>query len=388
MQPPTYPVMPAPAPAPPPDRKPGWGTAVVLGVAVAVVVALVAAVLVTWRAVAPVKEPVQEPAAIPATRSAEVFVDLPSELSPPARVVDLPADRGVGWGALIYHRDVTSGVDLDAGTSEEVDVFLVTGSGEQFRVGRTSAGGESLDLSLSPDGRWLASRPDGQWRVRDLSGTAEHGLPAGAEFVFWSTHAGSLLLMQKQSGSHSYAVMTLPDGVVRPLGVPVRQLVLPVALVDGRELALVESAPYTGGEPSPAFTLALLDVVTGGMRSLRLFAEGELRSGEVPGPVVPLIQAGGDPATIWIQVGRPEGLALQPPLSILGVEVGSGARTGRIELPLSEGSFLTVLVDGVVLKGQSDGGTELKVLDLRTGTRRTVTTIQGTVVLVVPGTRY
>ena len=68
--------------------------------------------------------------------------------------------------------------------------------------------------------------------------------------------------------------------------------------------------------------------------------------------------------------------------------MGSGARTGRIELPLSEGSLLTVLADGVVLKEHSDAGTELKVLDPRTGTRRTVTTIQGTAELILPGTRY
>jgi len=57
-------------------------------------------------------------------------------------------------------------------------------------------------------------------------------------------------------------------------------------------------------------------------------------------------------------------------------------------LPLSEGILLTVLADGVVLMEYSDAGTELKVLDPKTGTRRAVIAIQGKAELILPGTRY
>ena len=57
-------------------------------------------------------------------------------------------------------------------------------------------------------------------------------------------------------------------------------------------------------------------------------------------------------------------------------------------MPLSEGILLTVLADGVVLMEYSDAGTELKVLDPKTGTRRAVIAIQGKAELILPGTRY
>lgn len=185
-----------------------------------------------------------------------VFTGLPAQLQPPARVADLPSDHAVGQAALMYHEHIdTNTYDPNRRTFEQKDVYLVTRSGEHFRVGRTPEQTGPLDLSLSPDGRWLGSKRDGRWRVRDLSGVAEYEVPDGYVLWLWSTDAGSVLLVKPSVGDRTFATMALPGGGVRLLDMRTPDVATQVAFVAGRELALFDptpsmkaSRPAAGGE--------------------------------------------------------------------------------------------------------------------------------------------
>jgi hypothetical protein len=352
-----------------------------------VVVSVVAAALVAVglaacrvRSAAP-EEPVRPAAA----GVDEVFTELPARLRPPAEAPELPTDRGVGRAALVYQ--------LTDPDSFERDIYLVTRTGEHVRLGDTPSRPGPADLSLSPDGRWLAAKRDDRWSVRDLTGTAELGVPVVYDLWLWSTDARSVLLGIPGPDGRAFAVMDLPDGTVRHLDVRTSNTDTEVAFVAGRELAVFESNPL---DPSAAqeVTLLLTDVGSGATRRLPVLAPGQLGPGEVVGPLVAPWHAGGNPPSIWVGVGgrgpvptgAREGTPMTPTTALVGVDVASGAAAGRIEMPPG-GTHQSrgVVGDGIVLQHWTATATELIVVDPRRGTRRVVTMFPEAVIVLVPG---
>ncbi|HZN17693.1 MAG TPA: hypothetical protein VFB84_05810 [Micromonosporaceae bacterium] len=248
----------------------------------------------------------------------------------------------------------------------------------------------------------LAAKRDGQWRVRNLSGVAEHKVPDGYELLLWSTDAGSILLVRLSIGEHTLATMALPGGDVRLLDVrSTAGIAVEVAFVAGRELVVFApaasvKAPLTPQEAS----ITLQDVVTGTTRKLAVAVPRQLRPGETTGSFFSLWHAGGSPPSVWVEVGRPdllptdlsEGMPVIPPVALLGVDVVSGAALARIDMSgagTERWSHLCrgVVAEGVVLQRWSATSTELIVVDPRTGLRRVVTTVPGLATLLPPGTR-
>ncbi|WP_203996595.1 hypothetical protein [Micromonospora lutea] len=326
-----------------------------------------------------------------------VFSELPPHLVPPAQVVDLPDHRGVGRGALMYHLMVNAAsLDPDTRTFAQNDVYLVTRSGEHFRVGRTPAAAEPLHLSLSPDGRWLGVKRDGRWQVRDLAGTTKYEVAEGYELWLWSTDARSLLLAKLSTEGRTFGSMALPGGTVSPLGITTSLLTTEVAFLAGRELATFDMTPMADPATAQALTLTVQDVVTGVTRTLPVVAPEQLEPGETAGPLIPLWHAGGNPPTIWAVIGRPnrlptnEGSPVAPSVALLGVDATSGAATARIETSYrsTDGPQLClgVVADGVVLQRWTGTGTELIVVDPQSNDRRVVTTFPTSVTVLAPGT--
>ncbi|WP_406071315.1 hypothetical protein [Micromonospora sp. NBC_01638] len=353
---------------------------------------------VAWRVtVAQRREPLRPVAA----GVGDLFTELPAQLRPPAQVPDLPTDRAAGQGVLIYHlRDGIDSFDPDSRSFDQNDVYLVTRSGEHFRIGRTPAKVEPLNLSLSPDGRWLGAKRDGRWRVRDLSGTAEYEVADGYELWHWSTDARSLLLAEPGVNGRAFATMALPGGGVRLLGVRSSGIATEVAFIGGRELAVFDAIPLVRPFTTQELKVTLKDVLTGTSRTVPVIGPGQMGPGETVGPLIALWHVGGNPPTIWTEVGRPdlvptdlpEGPLVLPSVALLGVDVTSGAPTTRIELPntaVDEGRQLClgVVADGVVLQRWTAKSTELIVVDAHRNTRRVVTTFPETVIVLVPGAR-
>ncbi|WCN79722.1 TolB family protein [Micromonospora sp. LH3U1] len=364
----------------------------VAGVAMVV---LVAAGVVAWRVTTAQRTDPLRPAA---DGIGVLFTDLPAQLRRPAQVADLPTDRAVGQGVLIYHAKVdASSYDPTDRTFDQNDVYLVTRSGGHFRLGRTPEVTGPLNLSLSPDGRWLGAKRDGRWRVRDLSGTTEHEVADGYELWRWSTDARSLLLFTSEAEGRVFATMALPGGDVRLLNVRTSPVGIEVAFIAGRELAVFDANPLVDPSATQQAKINLKDVLTGASRTLPVVGPGQLRPGEAFGPIFVPWHAGGSPPTIWMEVGRPdlvptdspEGPLVVPSVALLGVDVTSGAPTARIEMPSTDADgrqrCLGVVDDGVVLQRWTASSTELVVVDPRSGTRRVVTTFPETVTVLVPG---
>ncbi|MGQ5264386.1 hypothetical protein ACTWLT_26920 [Micromonospora sp. ZYX-F-536] len=314
----------------------------------------------------------------------------------PARVTDLPADHGVGPAALMYHR----AVDADSfnpvsRTFEQNDVYLVTRSGEHFRVGRTPPDTGPLNLSLSPDGRWLGGKRDGRWWLRDLSAVTEYEVPEEHELLRWSTDGRSALL-GKPGTAWTFATMALPGGTVRQLTVALPPAAAVVAFIAGRELAVFDPKPLLVGSAPHEVAVTLKDILTGEGRALPVVVPGQLVPGEVAGPFA-LIHGGGSPPSIWVEVGRPdlvpasapEGMLVAPSVALLGVDVASGVAAGRIEIaPSGAGGRQLcrgVVADGAVVQRETGAGTELLVVDPRRNVRRLVTTFPESVTVLAPG---
>lgn len=94
-------------------------------------------------------------------------------------------------------------------------VAASTTSGEQFGLGLADI--MRVSQVLSPDGRWLAPRRDGQRWIRDLTGNTERAGPPGYELRQSSTDGRALLLGQPSGADEAYAAFTLPGGELRPL---------------------------------------------------------------------------------------------------------------------------------------------------------------------------
>jgi hypothetical protein len=126
---------------------------------------------------------------------------LPAQVPPAADVPPLPADRGVGPGALVY-----------IPCASDCTPVLVLPDATQYAIPsprRAGTGG----VALSPDGRWLVY-PDDQGRsvIRDLASAATTAWPASRPRV-WSPEGRWLVLVQDQpSGAPVAVVIELPIG--------------------------------------------------------------------------------------------------------------------------------------------------------------------------------
>ncbi|GAB3939461.1 hypothetical protein GCM10027614_21750 [Micromonospora vulcania] len=235
--------------------------------------------------------------------------------------------------------------------------------------------------------------------MRDLSGTAEYEVTVGYELSHWSTDARSVLLVGPSADGRAFATMALPGGDVRPLDLRLANLSTEVAFVVGRELAVFDGYPWADQSGTQELTVTLKDVHRSVNRRLTVIGPGQLRPGEALGPLIALWRAGGNPPSIWMEVGQtdlvptdsPEGSLVLPSVALLGVDVTSGAPLGRIELTSTnvDGRQLCVgvVAEGVVLQRWTASATELIVVDPRRGTRRVVTRFPENVNVLVPGAR-
>ncbi|MEH0938495.1 hypothetical protein [Micromonospora psammae] len=371
----------------------GW-----LGVLLAgVLVGVAAAGGVGWRA-ATGESGVDSGPTAPSVAPRDVLTGLPAQVRVPATPADLPADRAVGPAAFLYHVERSGGSDEPTGTLAQRDIHLVTRSGEQFRAGRTPATLGPRHQSLSPDGRWLAVRRDGQWWLRDLTGSTERTVPPGYEVWGWSTDSGSVLIAQLSQSGRAFAVLSTEDGSLRRLDVPATQLTDVVTLVDGRHLVLVDLEPFTERDAaSPKLTVRVWDMQTGATRDVPVLRPGQLRPGETFNSFVPLLTGGGVPARVWVQIARqdayptggPEGPVAIPASALVGVDVRSGAPVGRVELAeprkgAGEG-YLGIVGGELVLDRTARGRSELVAVDPVSGDRRVVTELPHLARVLVPG---
>ncbi|MEH0845240.1 hypothetical protein V6U81_22890 [Micromonospora sp. CPCC 205711] len=384
---------PPPAPAPPPRPHPfrGW-----LAVALAGVLVGGAAGVAFWRTSSP-PSPAPAEAAAPVT-ARELLAGLPGRLLPPATPTALPTDRAVGRGALLYQIEDPDGFDEKTGTFSRRPIYLVTASGEQFGVGLTPASLGKPSQSLSPDGRWLAVRRDGQWWIRDLAGATERAVPPGYELSQWSTDSGAALLVQLSAAGQTYTALTLPGGKLRPLAVRGEQLSSVAAFLDGRQLATVDLG--VGGlnwRPLRQLTVTVRDVDGGATRSVSLATADQLRPGEFYNAIVPLVRGGGDPPTAWVMLtrqeqvptGQPEGAPAVPATAVVGVDLRSGRPAGRIDLVASRRGagehFLGLAGAELLLQRWTAGAVELVAADPTTGRRRMLTSLPDEARVLVPG---
>jgi hypothetical protein len=124
-----------------------------------------------------------------------------------------------------------------------------------------------------------------------------------------------------------------------------------------------------------------------------------LRPGESPGPLYEPFHVGGNPLSIWAEIGRadllptdsPEGALTVPTVALIGVDIATGAATPRIDIAAPKlGSVelcLGVLADGVVLQRWTATTTELIIVDPHSGARRVVTSFPEQVYMTIPGAR-
>ncbi|MER6596747.1 hypothetical protein ABT214_33830, partial [Micromonospora purpureochromogenes] len=319
----------------------------------------------------------------------------------PAGWGPIPPAGGVAPAAFLYDVQLPDGFDEATRTFRQRDIHLVTRSGEQFRVGRTPVDIGPVNQSLSPDGRWLAVRRSGQWWIRDLTDTTERAVPTGYELWRWSTDSGAVVLAELSQSSRAFAVLSMRNGSLRRLDVAATPLTDAVTLVDGRHLVLVDLTPAApGARARPELAVTVRDIDTAATRTVPVLRPGQLGPGESFNAIVPLLDGGGTPARVWVQLGRPdlqptdlpEGLPAIPASALIGVDVRSGQPAGRIDLsPAGTGSaelYEGIVGADVVLTRWAPGRTELVAVEPGTGSRRVLTTLPDATRVLVPGRQW
>ncbi|MEU4717099.1 hypothetical protein AB0F73_26080 [Micromonospora purpureochromogenes] len=340
-------------------------------------------------------------ATAPAVAPRDLLAGLPARVVPPPALADLPTERAVGPAAFLYHVDLPGGFDEATGTSRQHDIHLVTRTGQQFRVGRTPAAVGPVNQSLSPDGRWLAVRRGGQWWIRDLTDTTERAVPTGYELWRWSTDSGAVVLAELSQSTRAFAVLSMRNGSLRRLDVAATPLTDAVTLVNGRYLVLVDLTPAArGARARPELAVTVRDIDTAATRTVPVLRPGQLGPGESFNAIVPLLDGGGTPARVWVQLGRPdlqptdlpEGLPAIPASSLIGVDVRSGEPAGRIDLsPVGTGSaelYEGIIGADVVLTRRIRERTELVAVEPGAGSRRVLTTLPDATRVLVPGRQW
>ncbi|MGW0215616.1 hypothetical protein ACWDXH_14620 [Micromonospora chokoriensis] len=295
---------------------------------------------------------------------------------------------------LLYQVNDRGGLDM-TGALPRWPMYLVTASGEQFGVGLADL--MRVSQALSPDGRWLAQRRDGQWWIRDLTGITERAVPLGYELRQWSTDGQALLLGQPSGAGETYAAFTLPGGELRPLALRGTAGRRTLAFLDGRELATEESNAGSDARPHRQLTIAIQDVNGGTARSVSLATTHEVGPGDLRNALAPLVRGGGDPPAVWalvtpqeaVPTSQPEATPTVSHKTLVGVDLRSGRSAGRIDLAVSRDGkdeyFLGLVGTDVLLQDLTVGAGELAAVDPATGQRRVLTSVPDRTLLFLPG---
>ncbi|GAB4051570.1 hypothetical protein GCM10028775_28810 [Catellatospora paridis] len=181
---------------------------------------------------------------------------VPSELAPlPVGLTDrsgeaqpLPRDRAIGRAMLLLEgRDVRDG-------------YIVALDGTWWHRPKADSGA----YTLSPDGRWLARKDRDGVVVRDLTGTAEHTLPAATGLI-WAPSGGWLYGMNLHGpgwlvspGTWSPREITEDRGSV-------------LAVTDAGELVCTDV-----GTSRTRLTLRIVSPATGGVRHIAVDTAAQL----------------------------------------------------------------------------------------------------------------
>ncbi|MET7672401.1 hypothetical protein [Micromonospora luteifusca] len=325
----------------------------------------------------------------------ELLARLPGRLVPPAAPTTLPTDRAVGRGAVLYQINDPDNFTMAAGGLPRMPIYLVTASGDQFSIGLVTMG--EFSRALSADGRWLAQRRDGQWWIRDLTGTTERAVPPGYEVREWSSDGRALLLGQTTGTSEAFTTFTLPTGELRPLAlpaIPARQM---LAFLDGRELATAEFDLGPNLRPRRQITIAIQDIDGRNARSVSIPTTQQVGTGDIRNALVPLVRGGGNPPTVWALVApqeeaptdQPAGARTETPMTLVGVDLHSGKPAGRIDLVAprnGEGEeFIGLAGTEILLQRWTAGGVELVAADPASNQRRVLTSLPDYAKVALPG---
>ncbi|MEV4623332.1 hypothetical protein AB0J74_32055 [Asanoa sp. NPDC049573] len=317
----------------------------------------------------------------------------------------LPADRGVGEGALVYRR----------GGKEA----LLTSDGTSYSVPGDVRG-------LSPDGRWLAYGAGGELVFRCLLDTRTRRA-ADSDVAGWSADGTRAVLAPRMPGglpTPVAAVLDPADGTNQTLPIPDPEWWGPRGLSPSGELLLTprhEFPSTSAGPPAPLSTTAQPDVSTTGLPEAASTTEPVATPGKLPGVpddlgyavgfVEPVTHKSRSVAILSARIGfgeqsywSPERLAVtwmpdrllfqalttldsaqSLPADVFEIDPATGGALRRWRLPpvttLSDPfrKLITALPDGILL-GVNDGAEPwlskaLEVLDPVTGARRTVLTM-------------
>lgn len=340
-----------------------------VAVAAMVVVIAVAATVLPFRA--DDRRPQVTPAEIPthpADRQAEHgSLDwLPGRLSYPATAPEvLPRDRGVGPGAMVFGGE-------RRGAEAKI---LVTSAGAMYQIPLTG----DPDVSLSPDGRWLAaSQPDrGALVLRDLTGTAEHRFPG----IDWKVRAWS--------HDGRYAVIAGDSRVVAPLRVDLttgEQRAVRGGTARWNAVGLLPSGEVffvdVPGQPSPGaatsgrdrverFAWHAVDPATGQRRSGEIDAVGAVAATESLMTNTAVLDPAGRTLLVPVWGGGPLTTAL------LAIDLTAGRPAARYNLNpggAEAGAFVLAAyrAEGIIVYRYTEQKQEVHVVDPATGQRTTV----------------
>ncbi|HEX6870139.1 MAG TPA: hypothetical protein VF163_03490 [Micromonosporaceae bacterium] len=197
---------------------------------------------------------------------------LPFDVRPPQGDVPvLPSDRPVGRASLVYRPCPTC------------TAYLVRSGGEHFRLPvnqadappALNAPARGLDVTLSPDGRWLGIRTVRGYLFRDLGGTRTFTVPVAYGYA-WSGDSRWFSAEPERPDnsnvdSRGYGLrVDLSDGTVLPVvaardlaGVDFPSVVTNAGVVAGATFAEANDVGYTGqGPASERLRLVQLDPLT------------------------------------------------------------------------------------------------------------------------------
>ncbi|MEH1125016.1 hypothetical protein [Micromonospora sp. CPCC 206061] len=354
--------------------------------AVVAVLAGMAGIFVTLRPEGPTLVAADRPATANALPWLPETVD-----STVAEPPQLPTDRGVGKGALLYQP-----------CNQPCAARLVAQDGTQYTLPKVAQMPPTVPrtATLSPDGRWL-SYPDasGNYLLRDLTGTKT--MPtANRRAVGWSSDSTWVGLADASSEdgvtvikppTETAAARSLPADDTRPLA----------------GLTTAGAAVFGGSEAhevgDPDIDLYLVDDAGKG-RSVPVKMEGQLGSKEDlhSGKLIRTV----DDETLLVQLMvQSDNETTQVPGDLFHIDAVSGEVMARIRLPqplsrttvqgetatTSKGetfrTLAAVVPDGVLLKVIRDGApVSIELLDPATGDRSTIATFKGMVAsAMVPG---
>ena len=333
---------------------------------------------------------------------------LPATFTAPASPPALPADRGVGEGALVWGRGGTA--------------FLLTADGVSYAV-------PGAVLGLSPDGRWLAYAADGgtvfrsltdtrtrRTEITDVKGWSVRGSTAVVTGPSLSTAPAKATVFDPESGS-SMAV-TVPDpNWWDPKGLSADGELLLVPRLDPRVMpgaaatgpvvdpsatafvvnptATVGPVPAASLTPPPSalgFAVGFVAPADGTARAIGVQdGGGHVEDGEVwlPDPSMALVPLPGEGLVFQIlrrldvDNAQSGGAEVHANADLIEISVESGTPVRRYRLPVRttlDGPYATLLgsvEEGLLLSaGQAtQPPDELELLDPATGTRHTVARI-------------